>query len=581
MAREVETVVDLEQAELRFQELQTERRLGHLDQGAYRVEVAKLLFRDERGVFWMLDADDGTWFCNRGTGWEPGDPHAERPSKAYLLALERTRKRRRSWGVALGVAFVLLLVVLGAVVLWQWPFATPTTLQPTPTLSVSALVTIASPGSGSQVTLDQEVAVESTIDAPTGIELVDRVELRVDGQTVDTQSVGARIQPGQTSLPLSQPWLPSTAGEYEVVVVALSASGSPLGEAAITLSVVESSGVALPEPACVPDATFVADVTIPPGTAFPPGARMDKVWQVRNGGSCAWGVGYELVLLEGEGMGAPGAVPVPPTAAGEPADLAITLLAPEEVGVFTSIWQLQSPDGVVFGPTLALSIEVEALAEESLPPAAPADVKAEVSEDGEAVWLAWRDQSDNEDAFRVYRQDMEASIGLAPANAEVFVDEAVTCGNAYRYGVVAFNAAGASPIGGTVEVTLPPCAPTDELPTLLLSIVPTQVLATETFTVTFEVEDDLGVVQVSLWGEDTGNSVLDQGQVFTCTDVLCAGTWPVTVWLSETNSVDLGDQGGVLTEGLTLTLTFVGVALDTSGQESEQIQALIDLLPPE
>ena len=150
-----------------------------------------------------------------------------------------------------------------------------------------------------------------------------------------------------------------------------------------------------------------------------------------------------------------------------------------------------------------------------------------------------------------------------------------------RFNVVAFNAAGASDIGGTAEVVLPPCAPADEPPTLSLSMVPTQVLATETFTVTFEAEDDLGVLQISLWGEDTGNPLLDQGQVFTCTDVLCVGSWPITVWLSETNLVDLGDQGEALTEGMTLTLAFAGVALDSSGQESEAVQALIDLQPPE
>jgi hypothetical protein len=564
--------VDLEQAELRLQELNTLREMGRLDDDGYRVEIAKLLFRDERGAFWMLDADEGTWFCNRGTGWEPGDPHAEQPSEAYLSALERTRKRRRYWGVALGVALVLLLVALGGVVLWQWPLSAPIALQPTPTVGVGAQVTIASPNAGSQVILDQEVAIESTISAAIDLQFVERVQLRIDGQTVDTQLVEARLQSGQTSLPLSQPWLPSTLGEHQVAVVALSASGEDVGEAAITLNVVESSSVTLRDADCVPDATFVADVTIPPGTAFPPGSRMDKVWQVRNGGSCAWGVGYELVLLEGEDMGTPGAVPVPPTAAGESADLAVTFFAPEEVGLVNSVWQLQSPDGVFFGPKLTLNIEVEALAEESSPPSAPLEVRAEVSDDGEAVWLTWRDGSDNEDAFRVYRQDSEASIGLAPANAELFVDESVTCGNAYRYGVVAFNAAGASAIAETAEVVLPPCAPADEPPTLSLSIVPTQVLATEPFSVAFEASDDLGVLQVSLWGEDTGNPVLDQGQVFTCTDVVCAGVWPVMV--------DLLPQPEVLTEGITLTLRFAGVALDSSEQESGAVESFVDLLPP-
>jgi hypothetical protein len=448
-------------------------------------------------------------------------------------------------------------------------------------LSISAQVTIASPSAGSQVILDQEVAVESTINVVSGIERLERVELRIDGQTVDTQLVEARTQPGQTSLPLSQPWLPSTTGEHQVSVVALLADGQPVGEASINLDVVESSSVAIPDPSCVPDATFVADVTIPPGTAFPPGSRMDKVWQVRNGGSCAWGVGYELVLVDGRDLGAPGAVPVPPTAAGEPADLAITFFAPDEIGFVESVWQLQSPDGVFFGPTLTLNIEVEALAEESLPPAAPIEVRAEAAEDGEAIWLTWKDESDNEDAFRVYRQDSEASIGLAPADSELFVDESVTCGNTYRYGVVAFNAAGASAIGEMAEIMLPPCALADEPPTLSLTIVPSRALATETFTVSFGAKDDIGVLQVSLRGEDTGNPILDQGRVFTCTDVVCVGDWSVTYWTSGSNSVDLWAPGEVLTGEVTLTLTFAGIALDSLGQESETSEAFVDLLPPE
>jgi hypothetical protein len=381
---------------------------------------------------------------------------------------------------------------------------------------------------------------------------------------VDTQPVQPRTQAGQTSLPLSQPWRPTEVGEKQVTVVGFSDAGTVLGSAAITLRVAETADEALPEPACIPNAAFVSDVTIPPGTAFPPGVRMDKVWQVRNSGTCAWGVGYDLVFLEGEDLGAPETLPVPPTAAGERVDLTVTLWAPAEVGTFANLWQLRSPDGQFFGPTLPLTIRVEVQAQKNLPPLAPVNLQATATQDNKAIQLTWEDQSDNEDAFRIYREDVEASIGLVPADDELFVDPSIVCGRTYRYAVVAFNAAGTSPIGETAEVTLPPCAPTDAPPTLSLTVVPTQVLPSETFTITFEASDDLGVALVIVWGEETGESVLDMGRVFTCTTVLCTTTWPIT-WTQE----------------ISVTLSLVGVARDSSGQESELARTTVIVLPAE
>jgi Ig-like domain from next to BRCA1 gene/Bacterial Ig domain len=456
----VETQINFEQAERRFRELQALREEGGLDANTFHVEVAKLLVRDEQGVFWMPDADSGTWFCNRGEGWAPGDPYAEPPPETDQVGgLQARRRRMRRLAVA-GAALSALLAITGALAWWQSPAHVGDRSLPATIQTLVVAVTIASPADGSQVVLGQEVSIESTLAATPDLQAVARVDLQVDGQTVNTQSVRSQIQAGQTSFPLSLLWRPRTGGEHAVAVTALSGDGSLLGVATITLYVTEASAGTLPELACVPDATFVADVTIPPGATFPPGARMDKAWQVRNKGSCAWGVGYELVLVAGESLGAPGAVPVPPTDAGQPADLSVTFWAPSEVGAYASVWQLQSPGGVFFGPTLTLQIQVEVLARESLPPAAPADLQATVAENGRAVRLTWEDRSDNEDAFRIYREDVEASIGLAPANANLFVDEGVACGHTYRYAIAAFNAAGAAP-SGTAEVVLPPCAPAD------------------------------------------------------------------------------------------------------------------------
>jgi hypothetical protein len=527
-----------------------------------------LMYRDAQGIFWMLDADDGAWFCNRGEAWEPGDPRAARSAEAAQLA--RHKKRRQSLGRALAwvVVLVVLLGVGIAAVVWRWPPVLWARLQPPRVAEALVQVTIASPHDGSQVALDQEVAVESTIDAATDLGMVSKVELQVNEATVDSQSVRPRVQQGQTSFPLSQSWRPPDVGVYEITVAALSSEGTALGQATISLNVVEPAGGKPIEPPCSPGASFVTDVTIPPNTAFPPGARMEKVWRVRNAGSCAWGVGYQLALVEGMSLGAPTEVPVPPTAAGQPVDLAVTFSAPEEAGVYASVWQLQSPDGVSFGPTLTLSIIVGALAEGGVPPDAPTGLQAAVTASGKGVQLTWQDISDNEDAFRVYREDTEASIGLAPANAQVFVDESVACGRTYRYGVVAFNAAGASSIGDTVEVALPPCAPADAPPTLMLTVVPTQVLASETFTVVFRADDDLGLAQVDVQGQATGIVDLDAGRVFTCTETVCAGTWALT-W------------GGEISETITNTLRLRAIAQDSSGQESDPSQVEVVVSPPE
>ena len=317
----------------------------------------------------------------------------------------------------------------------------------------------------------------------------------------------------------------------------------------------------------------MADVTIPPGTTFPPETQMDKVWEVRNSGTCAWGVGYQLLRVEGGALGAPDMVLVPPTAAGATADLAITFDGPSQAGTYTDTWRLHTPDGDPFGPELTMFIEIEADAEANLPPEAPIEIRAAVTEDGTAVQLTWLDQSVNEDAFRVYRDDVEASIGLAPADAELFLDRTVACGNTYQYRVVAFNAAGASPIEETAEATLSSCTPVDAPPALVLTVVPTQVVASGTITVAFQASDDVGLALVLVQGEGTGNAELDAGLVFACENTICAGTRPVTLSLTA--------LGITPTAQISTTLLIVGVARDSTGQESSPQELRVLILPRE
>jgi hypothetical protein len=550
--------MDYKQAEHRFRELKVRRERGELAESEFRLQVAKLMFRDDQGVFWMLDAGSGAWFCNRGEGWEPEQPRPPQAAEGGSSTLGRRRRRL----LTLVLALVTLVALSAVLALQRWPFGLLSPPRATPTPGVQ--VKIASPADGGQVALGQEVAVESTIQAASGLQVVDHIELQVNGQIVESHPVRSKVQPGQTSLPVSQPWLPTVVDQYQLTVMAYSAQGEALGGAAIVVNVAEASDDGLPEPACTPDATFMADVTLPARTAFRPGTQVEKVWQVRNSGTCAWGVGYQLVRVQGPALNAPDTVSVPPIAAGGSADLSVTFQAPSQAGIYSSTWQLQSPDGVSFGPLLSLSIEVESQAAESLAPNTPTGLQATVTEDGKAVRLTWQDLSDNEDAFRVYREDVEASIGLAPANASLFTDGSVICGNTYRYAIVAFNAAGASPLSEVAEVALPPCTPADAPPSLVLTVVPTQAIASGAITLIFQATDDVAVSQVVVRGEQTGDAQLDAGRTVACSDATCAASWLVTP-----------------TVEISTTLTFVGTARDSSGQDSEPARVQVLVLPSE
>jgi hypothetical protein len=100
------------------------------------------------------------------------------------------------------------------------------------------------------------------------------------------------------------------------------------------------------------------------------------------------------------------------------------------------------------------------------------------------------------------------------------------------------------------------------VPTLSLTVVPTQVVAGGTFTVTVQALDDIALAQVLIRGEDTGDPSLDAGRVFGCGEAACAASWPLS-WSGEVST----------------TLTLVAVARDSSGQESEPARVEVRIRP--
>ncbi len=235
-------------------------------------------------------------------------------------------------------------------------------------------VVITSPPSGSQYQEGQDVAIQSTSTDDKGIV---RVELLVDGVAVRTDP----LPNPQPQFALIQTWK-ATQGTHTLTVRAYNTSNTPSDPVAISVAVSPSVALGVtpslpvgptvtPAPgatatsgsgSCSNDSAFVADVTVPDGTVLAAGQAFNKIWRVRNAGTCPWGVGYDFAFVGGEAMAGTTVVAVPTTNPGATADILIPMTASASAGTHSGQWRLRA-SGVPFGATLSVSINV--------PPSAP------------------------------------------------------------------------------------------------------------------------------------------------------------------------------------------------------------------
>lgn len=104
---------------------------------------------------------------------------------------------------------------------------------------------------------------------------------------------------------------------------------------------------------------FVEDVTIPDDTVVLPGARFLKIWRVLNSGEEPWPAGSRLVYASGDVLGGAASVSLAePVAPGDTVELGVSMTAPSLAGSYHGSWQMQAPDGYLFGSTLAVIVQV-------------------------------------------------------------------------------------------------------------------------------------------------------------------------------------------------------------------------------
>jgi hypothetical protein len=258
------------------------------------------------------------------------------------------------------------------------PVPTTVALGSKPTLVVTAPVEGALFGVGSTV------SIKSTATDARGIV---KIELWVDGvlYRVDITKEGESLP----SVSITQTWPANDLGNHVLLLKSINRDGAASDPQTINISVVPQSVIGSPTPsttrtpaaatsaptdiptvlttpvpaattvaACDSDAVFVSDVTVPDGTAVKPGDAINKVWRLRNAGTCAWGTGYQLAFVDGAQMGAVSPVAVAATASGAQADIAVNMTAPRTAGTYTGKWRMRSPAGALFGQSVSIVIKV-------------------------------------------------------------------------------------------------------------------------------------------------------------------------------------------------------------------------------
>lgn len=116
---------------------------------------------------------------------------------------------------------------------------------------------------------------------------------------------------------------------------------------------------ASPTPPCENNLVFLRDINIPDGTHFLAGQPIEKSWEVRNDGSCAWVRGYSVQLADGIAMGAIDRQALPEAQPGEVVVITIQFTAPAAAGTYRSAWKAHDQTGEPFGVQIYIEIIVE------------------------------------------------------------------------------------------------------------------------------------------------------------------------------------------------------------------------------
>jgi serine/threonine-protein kinase len=178
--------------------------------------------------------------------------------------------------------------------------------------------------------------------------------------------------PKATAVPTESPTPMPTQGPTPTPV-ATSVSDSSDDDPAVAVEVLPTATPRIvptvtPTPVCNPIAR-VDKIWVVPDDTVPPETPIIAYVTLENSGSCAWPAGTEFVLASGEALGAPTAFAVGALASRDTIQVVLPMQAPEELGTYTSTWNVQRSDGSPLGSDALIEVIVE-----DLPPFTPTPV---------------------------------------------------------------------------------------------------------------------------------------------------------------------------------------------------------------
>jgi hypothetical protein len=103
------------------------------------------------------------------------------------------------------------------------------------------------------------------------------------------------------------------------------------------------------------DASYAADVTIPDNTQLDNDKEFEKIWRVRNTGTCAWPEDAVIAFAGDAQMSAPDSVEVGAVEPGAEKEVSVKMKAPTDAGRYTGVWQMQTANEF-FGGKLTVVI---------------------------------------------------------------------------------------------------------------------------------------------------------------------------------------------------------------------------------
>jgi hypothetical protein len=169
-------------------------------------------------------------------------------------------------------------------------------------------------------------------------------------------------------------------------------------------------------PVCRYDASFVGDVNISDGQVVESGQRFNKIWRMRNTGTCPW-VGFAWTYISGSHLDGPDSVGVRRTEPGDTVDINVPLYAETDPGAYTGIWRLRDPKGHEVGPSVRVSVVVVTAPTDT--PAATTQTTAAPRDATPLVAFRAEDDSINASQCTKLRWDVENVEVVCPNDADV------------------------------------------------------------------------------------------------------------------------------------------------------------------